>query len=80
MDIRRILFLNGLFTLAVLLAIVLLFSIFAFSPSKLPASNPFFDDQAKKYNSFLIICIIYLSFSKKGKNKCANIDQFYSHQ
>jgi minor extracellular serine protease Vpr len=52
MDIRRILSLNGLCTLAVLLAIVLLFSIFAFSPSNLPASSPFFDSQAKKYKSF----------------------------
>ncbi len=68
MDFRRIYSLNGLCTFAVLLATVLLFSILVFSPSNLPASGPFFDDQAKKYKSFSDTPDAALAFdSKKQK-------------
>lgn len=52
MDFRRIFSFNRLCTFAILIAILLLFSILAFSPAKLPASGPFFDDQGKKYELF----------------------------
>ena len=52
MDSRRIVSLSGLLTFAVLMVIVSLFSILAFSPANLPASSPPYDEEAKINKSF----------------------------
>jgi minor extracellular serine protease Vpr len=65
MDLPRIFSLKGLPTSTLLSSMVLNFIIVFFSPSIFPASNPFSNDQAKKYETYTATPLSFIPFDTK---------------